>query len=714
MAEALLTLRRLFEHEKLSADPALRPVRATVDGVERRLARKELHVVVVGESRSGKSTLLDAILGDRLLGQARGKIAVVTFIRRQEVPSFRARFASGSVDDFSKRAPDRSAQFAQAIESLTQDLAAAQASCASLRARLRAAMEVRDRVEFDSEVADDGLKALRERQASTTSELAKVEVATAEVDSAFIELERSVPELVRTPPPRWAVWLWFFHALFTLFRRSVWSRYQTQRRERDDAQTRLLTSRREATESAEECERAESKAATLKVRAEQTRAEASRAEQQLLAAEKERDRLSAELAAQRSEQEHHESERRRAFFSDLEALSGERGRARGLVELSIDYPARFLPDDVTIIDMPGMVSESGPEWQIIREQADGCILVSELDRAVSESAKLFLRQLREIVPHLLLVLTKMDKAFTDASERGGDDPWQQVEHARRIGTRRFARELGRAPETVLSISVAAEAALSSRESDLAERFETEIAKLFQLLRHERAMILGANAGSAIRRCIAGIAEAEQRAEREYREKIAELERQRTPEPDAFLQKELAAAEPAIGVAAHDAVVAAISVAQAGFVLLNRLTAHKVDACENKAGLVELATRLAQELPPDAAIIRHNAFLELEAGVERGVSAIEMQLFEALRQSYQLLHQVRRASTSAPRLGAPSDDLPSFPTLASDVEAAARSFRKARYKLGFGGMVTGAASGALVHPWIGSAAGAALGALLALA
>src|SRR5262249_60258643 len=130
---------------------------------------------------------------------------------------------------------------------------------------------------------------------------------------------------------------------------------------------------------------------------------------------------------------------------------------------------------------PGAFSETATEWSAIRDEVDGCIFVSELDRGVSESAKRLVRQLKSSVPHVLLVLTKVDKAFAGAVDRGGDDPWHQVEQARRIGTRRFARELGREPESVLSVAVAAEVALRPEDSELGRGFETEIAKLFQLL-----------------------------------------------------------------------------------------------------------------------------------------------------------------------------------------------------------------------------------------
>src|SRR5262249_16739035 len=149
---------------------------------------------------------------------------------------------------------------------------------------------------------------------------------------------------------------------------------------------------------------------------------------------------------------------------------------------------------------------------------------SELERAVSGATKSFLQELRQAVPHAILVLTKMDDTFAEAARKGGGDPWEQVELARRIGTRRFAREVSRDPSTVLSVAVAAEEAL--REGDQAEparrRFAAEAAKLFVLLRQERALILGAWSARIVRKCIGGVADAEKRATQSYQQRIEAL------------------------------------------------------------------------------------------------------------------------------------------------------------------------------------------------
>jgi hypothetical protein len=97
------TLRSVLERRQLFEAGALDDVERTVAEVDRRLTRRELRVVVLGERNSGKSTLLDAIVGDRLLGGARRQAAVVTFLRQSNAPRYRARFSSGKVDDFASR-----------------------------------------------------------------------------------------------------------------------------------------------------------------------------------------------------------------------------------------------------------------------------------------------------------------------------------------------------------------------------------------------------------------------------------------------------------------------------------------------------------------------------------------------------------------------------------------------------------------------------------
>ena len=420
---ALVTLGGLTEHGGFFDAAAARSVDQTISGVRRRLDRGDLNVVVVGERQSGKSTLLDAIVGDRLLGGARGQIGVPTFIRRRESASYVATFRSGATEDFTKLVPDSAPGFVETTERLERALADAKQRCSSGRSELRRAIEARESAEQAVEQARGHLAEASRVAGTATSELASIEGDASRIEAAAAAFEPQVPEVLRRAPPRWAVWLWFFRFLFTLFKRAVWDRYQALVGERDAVRARLLEGRGSAQDRSQARATAEGRVELLVSGAASAQVAAGEVERALRAAEKERDELIVKLDALRSEREHHESERRRRFFADLKALCGERGKERGLVELVIDYPARLLPDDVTIIDLPGGSGDGAAQWDGIRDRADGCIFVSELDRAVTESAKQFLRQVREVMPHLLLVLTKVDNAFAAALTRGGSDPW---------------------------------------------------------------------------------------------------------------------------------------------------------------------------------------------------------------------------------------------------------------------------------------------------
>lgn len=711
---ALATLSKLPAHGGLFDEPAARSVEQTIHGVRKRLGREDLNVVVVGERQSGKTTLLDAIIGDRLLGGARGEIGVPTFIRRREAASYVAIFRSGATEDFAKIVPDSTPKFVESAERLEEALADAKQRCTRARSALRKAIEARESAEHAVDEARGKVEEASRVAGAATSDLAVLESDVSRLETALAEVEPRIPEVLRQPVPRWALWIWFFRLLFISFKRRMWDRYQALVAERETVRARLLDGRSAARTRSEAQASAEGSVEPLVSGAASASTQAGDVERALRAAEKERDELVVKLDDLRSEREHYESERRRRFFTDLKALCGDRGKERGLVELVIDYPARLLPQDVTIVDIPGGSSDGAAQWDAIRERADGCIFVSELDRGVTESAKQFLRRVREVVPHLLLVLTKVDNAFAAALTRGGSDPWAQVEQARRIGTRRFARELGREPETVLSVAVAAEVALMPRDSELGRRFESEVAKLFRLLRQERAIILGAHAGSAIRRCIASTAEAEGRAEATYRAKIEELERQRTPLPETFTQARLAAAGPDMEAAARDAISRSIAVLKSRFSVPRRLAEQTIDGCADRRSLPQSMERLSGELSERVKDVRSEAHLELEAGIEQGVEATAGRLFEELRQQYRLLHKLERSASSSPRLGAPDDEAPSFPSLAADTEQAIRAFDKGRYALGAGGAVMGGSAGVLTFHWVGAVVGAAIGGLSAFA
>jgi hypothetical protein len=335
---------------------------------------------------------------------------------------------------------------------------------------------------------------------------------------------------------------------------------------------------------------------------------------------------------------------------------------------------------------------------------------------VTGSTKGFLQRVRDVVPHVLLVLTKIDESFVAAKRQGNTDPWEYVEHARRIATRRFADEIGRDPSGVLSIAVAAEPALEDSDSSgLVRRFSAEVAKLFQLLRHERALILGTRAAAAVQRCIDSAAEAQQRAERYYERRILGLEETKRPEPEQFRAEQVAAAQKSILEAAAEVTSSARKTLASALRELERAAARRIDACKDTKELHALVPSLEKELEQGVrnAAVRVNRDVGLHA--DAAVKKIELGVFEALRLRYEIAHLVTRASNPSIHL----EEVVSAPAprieLGPSFEAQAKSFVLFRVGLGVGGAASGGlfASLASGSP-LGSVIGAAAGAFLAFA
>ena len=415
------------------------------------------------------------------------------------------------------------------------------------------------------------------------------------------------------------------------------------------------------------------------------------------------------------------SERKSRFVADVRALSNMEDRGKDVVDLEIEYPAWLLPDDIVLIETPGITSDdtssSERAWRAIRERADACILVSELERAVDGETQRFLQPLREAVPHAILVLTKMDETLTEAARRGEGDPAEQVERARRIGTRRFAREMGRDPTTALSVTVAAEEALRGAPSSEPDRhrFETDVAKLFTLLRYERALILGASSAGIVRRCIGGLAEAEGRAALAHRDRITALESQRIPDPGQFYAEQMKSVDGAIAESAKSVVTSAALLVRENADLARVECRTKIAACTTKADLQKLAPQLAEVLARTVTVAR--GCMRSHVSAQAGSGSFgdrEERAPGAARSATTSCIRSRDRRTCASSIDAPLARPNAPDDLAPKLDGAMRSFDRFRVGFGVGGALLGAGMGTLVLPGIGSLAGALVGGLATFA
>jgi hypothetical protein len=514
--------------------------------------------------------------------------------------------------------------------------------------------------------------------------------------------------------------LWAIAVVAVLLNWRRWQRHRALLGARGKAETEVDALRAESSRAAERCSQTEAKLAAANVPVEEARRALEVARRVERDAKMACETLHNEVDERRHEVERAGSERRRRFVSDVRALCNMEDRGKDVVELEIDYPALLLPDDIVLIEAPGVtsndVSASDRAWRVIRERADTCLLVSELAHAVSGETQKFLQPLREVVPHAILLLTKMDDTLDEAARKGDGDPAEQVERARKIGTRRFARELGRDPSTVLSVTVAAEETLRGGPSSEPDRtrFEADVATLFTLLRYERALILGASSANIVRRCIRDLSEAEEPTALAHRDRIASLEAQRIPDPDQFYREQMSSVDPAIAESAQGVVEGAVSVLRENADLARVECRTKIAACNTKADLGELAVQLAEMMIGRFTLARDVVRSHFDAQADRGTQNLERNVLQALRERYYILHEVKRPEDLRVVVDAPLA-LPVPPAqLATNLRGILRSFDRGRVGFGIGGAVLGAVLGTLFLPGIGSLVGALLGGLATFA
>lgn len=424
--------------------------------------------------------------------------------------------------------------------------------------------------------------------------------------------------------------------------------------------------------------------------------------------------LKLHLQRLQSQRQAHEAYRQYQFAQDLGELTDMARRGGEVVALELSYPGRHLPPSLTILDTPGANTDHAENqaraWQAIREQADGCVLVSDLQQVMSRSTREFLQELRQIVPHVLLVLTKEDRALDNAE--GDDDPAAQLAEARRVGLNRFAKELGRAPEELLAISVAAEPALKATDHDAPEArdFGTAVDRLFALLLQERGLVLGARAATALGEGIRRIGQAQARAEAHYAEAIARMEAQRIQSPSAFRAQRIKAAKPVVLEQVVLAVEACVQEFRVGLGRIETRWTLQVAAAGSQ-------DELKAQLPGWAAT--HGAAIDALAvgardALERRVGALLHEL--ALSAHDELLSRYRLARGAELTGAARPLELP-IPSLGahglglqSGLSSAVSAFESDQRKLQAGGAAAGAAIGTLVAPGLGTAVGALFGSL----
>lgn len=696
---SLDTLRELLEHGKLLGDEVTASVESAVRDLQQRLERTELSVIVLGAPGSGKRTFLDALLGEPALGAALGTTRAIVTLRRRDAIDFRAHLADSRLDQFSSSVPDRRPELDRTIEASARALEQTEATAATLESSIeRTKLESRQAAEAWGEaLATFEGKRLDAVQLGADLEAAGLRVER--VGRELAEIADTVPASLRAQPAWWAIWSWLWRALFVVLFSSRSRRYREGAHERDAAVAALESAKQRADENERACRLLEADLEPLGAAAEASRtaAEDADAERARTSANLERARTALEDA--RAALELHVQERRAQFFERIEALV-RMGGGRMLKELEVDFPASLIPEDVALVDIPetagGAPADSARILRLVRELGEACVLVSELDQPVGDATKHVLQQMRDIAPHVLLVLTKMDRVFLEATRRRNVQPWADVEKARRAGTLLIAHDIEREPEEVFGLAVAARAALEEGDSGLARRFRSEVDKLFQLLRHERAILLGRRSAKAIQGAIAGLGKVREAAVAKYGKRVDDLEAHRAPPPDAFKVDALAAAEPRIADARSGALREASEAAHGALEALRVNCRMALSRAHGRRDVLDAARQTQTELDAGLPSAWTAAQKTLESSIDQRASAMEQELFAELRRRYRILHEVRRSQSSIPRLDA-DEEKGSQAIVLGAVEAASNKLSRVRLALSAGGAGVGAVAGHLIAP-----------------
>lgn len=795
------TLEELARHRDFLGSEVTTVITSTVADVRRRLSRKELAVVVVGEKKAGKSTFLNAILGARVLGTAvRECTGTVTFIRRAARPTYRATLRNSEVIEFQDLEATERARLTAEAETLRgalgqdgrrpapapgRDIAATVAYVAAEHGQAlqrrsaaeRAAHDAQTRLAQAAAVAESEGGARASAASAVSSSERDVNMAQAELNSAEERLRTSESNLLQyarvaapllpegavgsqlamaqqrltatesrlaaasqavpfflRPAPWWQFWVFVLRVLLGWHFREraralnvalAEERYARLVVDVCEASVRVANGKQAEARARANLERARNGLVVATERANAAgarRAEARGHLEQSQAYQREAQRLEelARLklvqvrAVELEERFHHR------FRSEVHDLTDMEKRGRDVVELTIGYPAVHLPDGLTIIDTPGVNTDNAPNreraWEVIRRDADGCILVSDLQQVVSRSTRDFLQEVRGIIPHILLVMSKVDRALANAEDVGELDPLQQVEEARRTGVRRFAKEVGRAPDEVFSIAVAAEPALKGETSPdgLGQRFPAEVAKVFDLLQSERAIMLGARAASAIRYCVERIGEAQAQAEQKYNQRIAELEEQRLPDPREFQARQLAKVEDALQTHADTIARDARDVMSRGVDQVQEQWIDAIRACSSKDTVKATVAQLGQQGQQAMARVMSQVEQSVAAWSGEAIKDLEDPLLEELRERYRIVQRMTGSGMAVQLGGVGAASAATHATnLHAGVAGAVANFESEQFAIGAGGALAGAAIGTMVFPGIGTAVGAAIGALAGL-
>ena len=431
-------------------------LRVACEGVDRRLAETRLTIALVGDAGAGRRTLINALLGDRVLPTStprRG--STITVVRRAPTLEFSASSLDGrSVARLSRKMPDRTALFENSMAQIDRETAALEV----LAARLQAARQRAAALEIALHDRDD-VEQRRE--------------GTAALDRAP---EKPAPlRSLRRAALLWhALWSW----ILPLFLRWSWLK-------------KLLpagTSEGDARQRPPR-EQGARHAARLALELEEARAEIAASEREL-AGMRSVEQIAVHAERLRLERRKYEEERGATFLSQVRAFDGT-----DISERIVEYPARYLPDGVTLMDLPCPSVTGAPVVEHIRRrvarEVDALVVVEDVAQPPGDATASLVRELSDFLPVVLVVLTKADGPLQLVASGAHDDVPSRIEQVRREAFDRVAAPWARTSGGRLASSLRPRPRwMGDRESSaLADHFHATIGALSERLERMRPVVM---------------------------------------------------------------------------------------------------------------------------------------------------------------------------------------------------------------------------------
>lgn len=537
------------EHQNQLNQATVNLIREGLTEIQARRQRKELYVAVVGEQKAGKSTLLNAILGMELLGTAvRECTGAVSFLRCGTRPGYQVGLRSGLWEDFCERCPDRHEEFAQQVAELSRIVE----RCKTEEQQFPADLLRLDQTLRQLRTAHDSLVEQAANADRFTADRRRDAEQTRKELNDFQEALRRTEQHVPWPYRQAGDWTFFLSGLGRVilkpWEKPSWHDHLTQVKTLRQAQKNLLTVMHGVQSAADTTAALEQRTLQNQEKIRELLQREETTKQALLRLPAVYDDAQTRLQQAHKDWRQHQEDRLASFVQAVKELTDMNRRGNDVEELHLELSSDRLPERIVLIDTPGVntATEENREraWRAIRSYADACILVADLGQPLSESTREFVRQVREVTPHILLVLTKLD-AVLQSAELNSDDAQREVEEAIRIGRARFASEVGRSEQEILTFAVAARPALKQKSGSATELFRQELARLFSIVEAERAIAVTAKCAQIIHHVQQTTLSESEEIEATYRNRIESLVAQQINHPQEVRDRAIVTLIPAI-------------------------------------------------------------------------------------------------------------------------------------------------------------------------